>query len=55
MFGFYTLTFQNLDFTSYILEGFEFYFLKFWGVWILHPKVSEVGRCKIQIILNFRR
>ena len=41
MFGFYTLKFQNLDFTPYILEVFGFYSLKFWGVWILYPKVSE--------------
>ena len=41
VFGFYTLTFQNLDFTPYILEVFGFYSLKFWCVWILYPKVSE--------------
>ena len=33
--------FHNLDFTPYILEVFRFYFLKFWSIWILHPKVSE--------------
>ena len=34
-------TFQNLDFTSYILGVFGFYSLNFWSVWILHPKISE--------------
>ena len=29
MFGFYTLTFQNLDFTSWSLRLFGFYILKF--------------------------
>jgi len=37
------MKFQNLDFIRYILEVFGFYFLKFWGVWILHPKVLEFG------------
>ena len=41
MFGFYTPMFQNLDFTPYVLEEFRFYSLKFWDVWILHPKVLE--------------
>ena len=39
--GFYTLTFQNLDFTLYILNVFRFYFLKFRDVWILYSKISE--------------
>ena len=46
--GFYTMKFQNLDFTPYILEVFGFYSLKFWGVWILYPKVSEFWGIKSQ-------
>ena len=40
LFGFYTLTFQNLDFDSYIFWVFRFYPLKFESIWILHPKIS---------------
>ena len=46
MFGFYTPTFQNLDFTSYVLKDFGFYFLKFWGIWILHPQ-SKTSHSKM--------
>ena len=48
MFEFYTLMFQNLDFTSYILGVFGFYSLKFEGVWILNPEVSKFGGVKSQ-------
>ena len=41
IFEFYTLTLQNLNFTPYILGVFGFYFLKFEGVWVLHPKVLK--------------
>lgn len=39
VFEFYTLTFQILDFTPYILGVFGFYFLKFEGIWILKDKI----------------
>ena len=55
MFGFYTLTFQNLDFTP----------LKFRVVWILHPqfmqllsvksKYFKTLESKIQILLKYKK
>ena len=46
--GFYTMTFQNLDFTPYILRVFGIYCLNFWGIWILHLKFSEFQGIKSQ-------
>ena len=46
IFRFYILTFQKLDFNPYILKVFGFCSLKFWDVWILHPKISEFGNEK---------
>ena len=38
----------HVGFYTYVSEVFGFYSLKFWGVWILHPKVSEFRGVKFK-------